>query len=107
MENTIIDWEGKLFLPREHDLFSKRYCSVQAEWDLITQDQYYQENNTPVARQKYKKNASSATGYWQMGPSARSTDELGYVTSGGGQNSDYSSARDGVAVRFALQFMNH
>ena len=106
-EGTIIDWEGKLFLPREHDLFSKRNISVQAEWNLITQDQYYQENNTDGARKKYKKNSSSSDEYWEMSPYTGNTYGLCCVGTGGSARWEASYDHYGVAVRFALQFMNH
>ena len=102
-ENTIIDWEGKLFLARQHDLFSQNHSSVQAEWDLITQDQYYQENNTDSAKKKYKKNSSSSSYYWLMSPFISNGAGLLIVGENGGQgwysDSDHSN---GVAVRFAL-----
>ena len=101
-EGTIIDWEGKLFLPREHDLFSTRTYSVQAEWDVIAQDQYYQENNTDDARKKYKKNSSSADPYWEMSPFAGNSDHLCYVRAEGSANGNPSYYSRGVAVRFAL-----
>ena len=101
-QNTIIDWEGKLFLPREHDLFSTRVNSVQAEWDLITQDQYYQENNTNSARTKYKKNSSSGDYYWGMSPQANSGDFVCLIWADGHASGYNSDDFDGVAVRFAL-----
>ena len=97
--STIIDWEGKLFLPREHDLFSTREHSYQEEWDVITQDQYYQENNTNSARIKYKKNDSSGKYYWEMSPRATTTCVVG---TDGSATWDYSGNSHGVAVRFAL-----
>ena len=102
-EGTIIDWEGKLFLAREHDLFSTRDYSIQAEWDVITQDQYYQENNTNDARKKYDKN-SFAKDYWLMSPSRHGS----YLVCGCGSNgtifqdSTNTNYPYGVAVRFAL-----
>ena len=99
--STIIDWEGKLFLPREHDLFSTREYSVQTEWDLITQDQYYQENNTDSARKKYKKNSSSSDYYWGMSPT-NSGGRVFYVTKDGRATGYYSSYPNGVSLRFAL-----
>ena len=98
-ENTIIDWEGKLFLPREHDLFSTRSFSPQAEWDLITQDQYYQLNDTSDARKKYQKNSSSSHSYWEMTPHS---DIVCGVGSSGHSFATGSYYSDGVAVRFAL-----
>ena len=99
---TIIDWEGKLFLPREHDLFSTREYSFQAEWDLITQDQYYQENNTDSARKKYKKNSSSSDDYWGMSPVANNGGRVFYVTPEGSATGYYSTYPFGVSLRFAL-----
>ena len=103
-QDTIIDWEGKLFLPREHDLFSTREYSVQAEWDLITQDQYYQENNTNSARKKYKKNSSSSSTYWEMSPWTGDASRVCGVGEGGYTNASWPYSNDsyGVAVRFAL-----
>ena len=100
--STIIDWEGKLFLPREHDLFSKKAYSFQAEWDVITQDQYYQTNNTDSARMKYKKNSSSASGYWEMSPSHRGSSYVCFVSSGASPDYSGSTGSATVAVRFAL-----
>ena len=103
-EGTIIDWEGKLFLAREHDLFSTRGRSVQAEWDVITQDQYYQENNTDSARIKYKKNSSSSNSYWEMSPQAGGSREVCGVDDHGGPYANWNLSHYGmaVAVRFAL-----
>ena len=101
-QNTIIDWEGKLFLPREHDLLSTVRFSVPAEYNLITQDQYYQENNTSDARKKYKKNSSSASGYWEMSPLSGNTSRVCFVGSDGNANWDGSNYGYWVAVRFAL-----
>ena len=100
--STIIDWEGKLFLPREHDLFSSRSYSAQAEWDLITQDQYYQANNTNTARIKYRKNSSSPGDYWEMSPRDSSSNTLCFVMPGGGTDWYYSDSSYGVSLRFAL-----
>ena len=100
--NTIIDWEGKLFLPREHDLFSTRQWSAQAEWDLITQDQYYQENNTSDARKKYKKNSSSSNAYWEMSPCSGNSYGVCFVWTNGNADWGYPDNSRGVAVRFAL-----
>ena len=100
--STIIDWEGKLFLPREHDLFSSRQYSVQAEWDLITQDQYYQANNTNSARIKYKKNSSSSSHYWQMSSNATYSNFMCLVGRGGTESRYFLSDSSAVAVRFAL-----
>ena len=101
-ENTIIDWEGKLFLAREHDLFSSRHYSVQAEWDLITQDQYYQENNINSARKKYKKNSSSSGDYREMSPCAGDSSRVCLVWTDGSGDRGNSIYSGGVAVRFAL-----
>ena len=101
-QNTIIDWEGKLFLPREHDLFSTRTDSVQAEWDVITQDQYYQVNNTNDARIKRHKNSSSSDYYWEMSPQFNSADFVCLVWADGHASGYNSDDFDGVAVRFAL-----
>ena len=102
-ENTIIDWEGKLFLPREHDLFSTRSRSVQAEWDVITQDQYYQENNTDSARRKCRKTSSLGHDhYWEMSPWFNFTNLMCCVWVDGDTNGLNSNDSSGVAVRFAL-----
>ena len=102
-ENTIIDWEGKLFLAREHDSFSTRNRSVQAEWDVITQDQYYQENNTDSARRKCRKTSSLGNdSYWEMGPEAGYTFITCTVEANGEADSANPFRSHGVAVRFAL-----
>ena len=102
-QGTIIDWEGKLFLPREHDLFSTRVSSVQAEWDLITQDQYYQENNTDSARRKCRKTSSLGNDYyWEMSPYSSVTYYVCNVRADGYANWYNSNYSYGVAVRFAL-----
>ena len=102
-QNTIIDWEGKLFLPREHDLFSSRTYSVQAEWDVITQDQYYQENNTDSARRKCRKTSSlGKDGYWGMSPYVTFTTCECVIYSDGEAGYEGTISSKGVAVRFAL-----
>ena len=101
--DTIIDWEGKLFLPREHDLFSARWKSVQGEWDLITQDQYYQANNTDSARRKCRKTSSSGQDqYWGMSPFSASPEGVTFVREDGSVDRDNSRCYYGGAVRFAL-----
>ena len=99
--STIIDWEGKLFLPREHDLFSTRRRSVQAEWDVITQDQYYQANDTNDARKKYRKN-SWEDYYWEMSPNVSSSYVVCLVESNGESSYSWCTSSHRVAVRFAL-----
>ena len=101
-ENTIIDWEGKLFLAREHDLFSRKGYSVQAEWDLITQDQYYQLNDTDDARKKYKKNVSSSSTYLTMSPYSYYSNYVSSIGWNGGIGFNYPTDLRGVAMRFAL-----
>ena len=104
--STIIDWEGKLFLAREHDLFSSRQYSVQAEWDLITQDQYYQLNDTNNARRKCRKTSSLGRDeYWEMSPKDNSSNFACYVQKDGHASVDSAAYNFGVAVRFALQFI--
>ena len=103
--DTILDLECKLFLPREHDLFSTRAYSVQAEWDVITQDQYYQENNTDSARRKCRKTSSLGYDYyWEMSPYPSWAHTVCLVGADGSAmetrvGSDYFAE---VAVRFAL-----
>ena len=101
-QDTIIDWEGKLFLPREHDLFSTKHYSVQAEWNLITQDQYYQANDTNDARKKYKKNSSSGSSYLTMSPCSGATYGVCGLWPSGTIDGNGSVSSGGVAVRFAL-----
>ena len=102
-QNTIIDWEGKLFLPREHDLFSTRLWSVQAEWDVITQDQYYQENDTNSARRKCRKTSSLENNpYWEMTPCTGFASYVCTVRADGRAGGYESHNSDGVSVRFAL-----
>ena len=102
---TPIDWEGKLFLPREHDLFSTKSSSTSAEWNVITQDQYYQENNTNSARRKCRKTSSLGNDYyWEMGPISPNFGFVCLVMPDGSAARDGGNASDsyGVAVRFAL-----
>ena len=102
-QGTIIDWEGKLFLAREHDLFSTRVFSVQAEWDVITQDQYYQENNTDSARLKCRKTSSLGKDrYWGMSPYTDNSNLVCSVLNNGSAYIDRPFDSFGVAVRFAL-----
>ena len=101
--STIIDWEGKLFLPREHDLFSSRQYSVQAEWDLITQDQYYQTNNTDSARRKCRKTSSLGNDrYWEMSPFFDNSYAVCSVGADGSVYVEFAYYTYGVAVRFDL-----
>ena len=102
-QDTIIDWEGKLFLAREHDLCSTRNSSVQAEWDVITQDQYYQENNTNSARRKCRKTSSLGKDYyWEMSPFYNNPSMVCLVNTNGSVSGYYTDDSNGVAVRFAL-----
>ena len=102
-ENTIIDWEGKLFLPRQHDLFSTEKGSVKAEWDLITQDQYYQANDTNDARRKCRKTSSLGDdSYWEMSPSSGNSNYVRHVGNDGHADGYNADNANGVAVRFAL-----
>ena len=101
-QGTIIDWEGKLFLPREHDLCSTRGNSVQAEWDVITQDQYYQANNTDDARKKYRKNVTSSWYYWGMSPCSGNSSRVCIITTDGFAYTNRADDSNGVSLRFAL-----
>ena len=102
-QGTIIDWEGKLFLAREHDLVSERVLSVQAEWDLITQDQYYQLNDTGDARKKYKKNNSVASSYFTMSPDYEYPHRVASIAGRSGEIGwNNSTDLRWVAMRFAL-----
>ena len=98
----IIDWEGKLFLPREHDLFSTRKYSNQEEWDLITQDQYYQLNDTNDARIKCRKHYSSGDEYFEMSPYNSNSYYMCTVAQDGHASWEYCYFSYGVAMRFAL-----
>ena len=98
-ESTIIDWEGKLFLPREHDLFSTRNYSVPAEWDLITQDQYYQVGNI---RNKGKINEPYYTTYLEMSPFTGATNRLCAIDRTGDATISFADWSGNVAIRFAL-----
>ena len=101
--STIIDWEGKLFLPREHDLFSIRSGSVPSEWNSIRQDEYYQENDTNDARRKCRKTSSLGNDYyWTTSPYVSYRTRTCIIASGGSASMDYPGSSYGVAVRFAL-----
>ena len=99
--NTVIDFPAKVFLGREHDLFStKTYCSA-AEWNAITQDEYYQTHNTNADRVKIQK-GGSAYMYWLMSPVDSGTSGVVCVSIDG--SCSYGSATNSfaVALRFAL-----
>ena len=100
-ENTLIDYEAKFFFQREHDLFSTKSYSVQAEWDAISaQDEYYITNNTDSARIKQVSGTNSA--YWQMSPIAGGSSGVCAVNSTGSASGGDSSSSRGVALAFAL-----
>lgn len=106
-EGTLINWTGKLFLPREHDFCSLNSLStvhsVQSEWDSITQDQYYQDHDTYDARHKAKKSSpSTAITYWEMSPCTNSSYNVCIIWPRGTANADRSTYNYGVALRFAL-----
>ena len=100
--STLINWESKLFLPREHDLYSTRKNSAQEEWDVITQDQYYQEHDTDADRLKYKQDSSSSSAYWQLSPCGVYQAAGCYVAQTGYSAYTNTSSAFGVALRFAL-----
>ena len=101
-ENTLVDFEGKFFFHREHDLFSTKGSSVQAEWDAISaQDEYYQTHNTKADRIKYLKNGNNQW-YWEMSPCAGDSSIVCAVNDSGRANADYSYYVSGVCLCFAL-----
>ena len=100
-ENNLIDYNAKFFLQREHDLFSTKTYSVQAEWDAISaQDEYYIANNTNSARIKQVSGTNSA--YWEMSPFAGGSDFVCVVDTTGYATCDFYSSSRGVALAFAL-----
>ena len=102
-ENTLVNFEGKFFLQREHDLFSTRTYSVQAEWNAISaQDEYYQTHNTDSDRIKRKQGSTSGTGYWEISPRAGDNGSVCSVDYGGNADRDSSNGSNGVALCFAL-----
>ena len=102
-EGTLVDFEGKFFFHREHDLFSTRSSSVQAEWDAISnQDEYYQTHNTDADRVKHLKGQTSGSSYWEMTPRAGSSYYVCVVYGGGYVTYDYSIDSRGVCVCFAI-----
>ena len=101
-ENTLVDFEGKFFFHREHDLFSTKSYSVQNEWDAISaQDEYYQTHNTDTDRIKHLKNGNN-NAYWEMSPSAGNSRAVCDVSSGGGASDANSSGSYGVCLCFAI-----
>lgn len=93
----------KFFLAREGDLFSSRHDCVQAEFDAITQDQYYQTHNTTNDRRKAKLiNPTNYLEYWEMSPCAGNTTIVCFVMTDGNAYRGGSVNSLGVALRFAL-----
>ena len=100
---VISSFGAKVFLGREHDLFSTRNYSSTYEWDVITaQDEYYQTYDTDIARKKIIKDSSNENSYWLMSPVEYSEDSIVCVNEYGSSNSFYVSDSSGVALRFAL-----
>lgn len=63
----------KLFLPREHDLFSVRTNSTETDWNYVSaQDEYYQLHDLDSYRTKHRPDASYNTSYWTMSPKSGS-----------------------------------
>ena len=102
--STLVDLPLKVFLQREHDLFSSRSYSRQEEWDAISaQDEYYQSNNSNAARKKAKAaTPTSYASYWEMSPRSGSTDYVCFVYSNGNANFGIVGNSYGVAPCFAL-----
>ena len=102
-ENTLVNFEGKFFLQREHDLFSTRSQSVPAEWDaILSQDEYYQTHNTNADRVKKKQDSSSGSTYWEMSPNVGYNNRICGVNEYGGANSYIYDFPAGVNLVFAL-----
>ena len=98
---TVINFQAKVFLGREHDLFSNRsYCSV-AEWNAITQDEYYQIHDADADKVKIQ-NGSTAFKYYLMSPHNSSPNTVAQVTEGGICNTTHVGLSRAVALRFAL-----
>lgn len=93
----------KVFFGREADLFSSRSYSVAAEFNAITQDEYYQSNNNNAARIKYAGGTTTARWYWLMSPYSGGG---GYVcavsTDGSASNHGATTPPLRVAFRFAI-----
>lgn len=101
-EGTLVDFEGKFFFHREHDLFNTIKYSVQAEWDAISaQDEYYQTHNTDTDRIKHLKNGNNNS-YWEMSPNAGRSHAVCYVNSAGYADNFRSAYSFGVCLCFAL-----
>lgn len=100
-ENTLIDYQAKFFLQREHDLFDTRTYSVQAEWNYITaQDEWYQTHNT--ASDRIKQYGSSNTSYWEISPGSGNSYTVCSVYSNGGASTYGANSTYGVSLCFAL-----
>ena len=102
--STLVNFEGKFFLQREHDLFSTRSRSFQTEWDAINaQDEYYQIHNTSNDRAKKKQSESSSSAYYLISPSCNIGSQECVVTGSGGiQELSVYGTPCGVAFCFAL-----
>lgn len=105
---TPINLPFKVFFGREHDLFSSRSYSIVEEFNAITQDEYYQSNNTNTMRIKYDGGTTTAREYWLMSPTSYSdsvysgtgTKVCVILTTGGA----YYGGTDGYSCRMALRF---
>lgn len=102
-QDTLVDFEGKFFFHREHDLFSTRGSSVQAEWDAISnQDEYYQTHNTNADRVKHLKGQTNGMAYWEMSPCALNSNSVCSVLATGRANYYGSTSSAGVCLCFAI-----
>lgn len=101
-QDTLVDFEGKFFFHREHDLFDTRKNSAQTEWDAISaQDEYYQTHNTAADRIKHLKNGNNQW-YWEMSPLAGSSYSMCAVSDIGYADNNLSGAAGGVCLCFAI-----
>ena len=92
----------KLFLPREGDLYSTCTHSVLAEFNAITQDEYYQLHDTNIARRKAQIQTPTQTTYYvEMSPRSNSYMMCAVPTYGDSYYID-GNVNTGVAIRFAL-----
>lgn len=95
----------KLFLPREHDLFSVRTNSTEADWNYVSaQDEYYQLHDLDSYRIKHNLGASYNTRYWTMSVRSGSYYPFCIVYYDGSSSYTVTSGGPtaGCSMRFAL-----
>ena len=97
---TLPESEDTLFLPAEREIFGNCVYSRTEEWNALQRWQYYEQNDTDVARVKQR--SGNAAWWWLRSPRSGSSNNFVSVNSGGSVSYAYANLSGGVAPSFCI-----